>query len=109
MAGIADTNVIDLVAQDADGAYMLVMVEDRPWGADPDQTAQLREKFNTYANYILDGSLAEHFPQTAGEPILIRLDACQPPPEEIAALIEYTTEALDRLGVGLSLNVVDYL
>jgi len=29
MAGIADTNTNDLVAQDADGTYLLVMTKDR--------------------------------------------------------------------------------
>jgi len=59
MAGIADTYTIDLVAQDADGTYLLVMVEDRPWGTHPDQSAQLQEKLNTYASYVLDGGRTE--------------------------------------------------
>lgn len=35
MAGIADTDTIDVVAQDAEGQYVIAMVEDRPWGTDP--------------------------------------------------------------------------
>ena len=68
-AEIADTNTIDLVAQNADGTKLLVMIEDRPWGADPDQSAppagedpQLRRPL------IVDGSLARHYPETEGQP-----------------------------------------
>jgi hypothetical protein len=56
MTGIAGTNTIDLVARDADGTYLLVMIEDRPWGADGAQEGQLREKINAYAAYVLNGS-----------------------------------------------------
>lgn len=63
MAGIADPNTIDLVAQDTDGTYLLVMIEDRPWGVVDEQATQLREKINTYAGYVLDGSLAQQYPE----------------------------------------------
>lgn len=76
MAGIADTYTIDLVAQDADGTYLLVMVEDRPWGTHPDQSAQLQEKLNTYASYVLDGaspgSFLRRLPDRSGSGSTVR-------------------------------------
>lgn len=100
MTGVADTNTIDLVAQDADGTYLLVMIEDRPWGAADEQEAQLREKINTYAGYVLDGSLAQMYPETAGEPVRIRLDCLEEPPGHFAHITDHAATQLAAHGIG---------
>jgi len=79
MIGIADTNTVDLVAQEVDGTYLLVMVEERSWGSDLDQVAQLQEKINTYAGYVLDGSLTREYPESVGGSVRIRLDCAEVP------------------------------
>ena len=84
MAGIQESETIDLVAQAADGRYLLVMVETRPWGTDPAQPNQLKAKIKTYAQYALDGGLLSHFPQVASQAIVIRLDCSERPDDEIA-------------------------
>lgn len=104
MAGIADTNTIDLVAQDADGTYLLVMIEDRPWGADPDQPTQLQEKINTYAGFIFDGSLARQYPETDGQPVRIRLDCTQAPDGHIAHITDHAATQLAGHGIGFQVN-----
>jgi len=106
MAGVADTNTIDLVAQDADGTYLLVMVEDRPWGTDPEQATQLREKINTYAGYILDGSLAQQYPETVGEPIRIRLDCTEAPTGHFAHITQHATGQLAARDIDFQVNAV---
>jgi hypothetical protein len=60
--GVADTDVIDLVAQDGDGRFLAVMIEDRPRGSDPAQITQLRDKFNSYFTFIGLGSYVEQVP-----------------------------------------------
>lgn len=105
MAGIQDPSTIDVVAQDADRQYMIVMVEDRPWGADPHQPAQLREKINTYTGFILDGGLARRYPETVGQPVRIQLDCVQQPTGDIAAIVEHARAQLDKLGIGFRINV----
>lgn len=105
MAGISDTNTIDLVAEDAAGDVLVVMVEDRPWGADPDQEVQLREKVNLYADFIGNGSLVRQFPEAAGKQVSVRLDCVEEPAGQIATLIKYTALQLEQLGIGFVLNV----
>jgi hypothetical protein len=79
MAGVHEPNVIDLVAMEADGTALLVIVEERPWGSDPSHPGQLREKFNTYAWYVLDGLLVDHYPELVDQPVTIRLECVEPP------------------------------
>jgi len=104
MAGIEDANVIDLVAQDATGVCMVVMVETRPWDACPDQPEQLKQKINAYASYILDGALASQYPEIEGQPVHIRLDCPEPPSGEIATIIEWAMRQLREYGVRFEVN-----
>lgn len=104
MAGVADTDTVDVVAQDADGTYLLVMVEDRPWGASPEQVTQLQEKINTYAGYILDGGLARQYPETEGGPVRIRLDCISAPTDHFAHITEHAANQLTALGIEFVVN-----
>ena len=104
MAGIVDTNTIDLVAQDVDDTYLLVMVENRPWGADPDQAAQLRDKINTYAGYIFDGSLAKQYPETGGKPVRIRLDCTEAPTGHFAHIAKHAANQLAARDIDFQVN-----
>jgi uncharacterized protein DUF6572 len=105
MAGVADTETIDLVAQDAAGQVLVVMVETRRWGADSAQPAQLRAKLNAYAGFITDGSLLRRYPETAGRTVLIQLDCPEPPAGEFAVVIDHATGKLSQLGVGFRVNI----
>ncbi len=105
MSGIQDASVIDLVAQDAAGEYMVVMVETRPWSESPDQPEQLRRKLNAYAGYILDGTLARQYPETAGRPVRIRLDCPERPRGDIDVIIEWAMRQLGEHGIRLEVNV----
>ena len=104
MAGVADTNTIDLVAQDSDGVYLLVMVEERPWGASEEQEAQLRDKINTYAGYVLDGSLARQYPETVGQRVKIRLDCIEEPAGHLAHVLHHAAAQLAIRGISFHVN-----
>jgi len=104
MAGIADTYTIDLVAQDADGTYLLAMVEDRPWGTHPDQSAQLQEKLNAYARYVLDGGLARQFPETVAGQVRIRLDCEGALTGHVAHVAEHAVRQLAAHGIDFHVN-----
>jgi hypothetical protein len=109
VAGVIDPEVIDLVAQDADGRYLAVMIEDRPWGADPEQPAQLREKFNSYYTFIALGGYVERVPEAAGREVTVQLRCSASPGGEIADLLADTERRLRDHGIGFELKVVDYL
>jgi len=105
MAGIAQTNVVDIVARDASGRFLVIMVEDRVWGAEDAQAAQLKEKMNTYATFIMDGSLARRYPETAGQPVDIQLNCPETPTGEFATILGHTATQLQKLGIGFRVNV----
>jgi hypothetical protein len=104
MPGIADTNMIDLVAQEADGTVVLVMVEERPWGSDPDQASQLQEKINTYASYALDGSIVRQYPETVGQPVRIRLDCAEMPTGHFAHITAHAKSQLEVRTIDFHVN-----
>ena len=67
LRGVSNPRVVDLVGLDREtGEVMLLMLEERPWGSDPAQLRQLEAKLNSYLSYVLDGFLAEQYPQYAG-------------------------------------------
>lgn len=104
MPGVANTNTIDLVAQEADGTVLLVMFEERRWGFDSDQARQLQEKINLYVGYVLDGSLARQYPETAGEPVRIRLDCAEMPTGHFAHITAHTATQLEARGIDFQVN-----
>lgn len=105
MAGIAETDTIDLIAQDAEGRVLLVMVEERPWGVGNAQDTQLREKINTYAGYVLEGGLEREYPDTVGQPVLIQLNCTEPPHGEVATTLDFAIDQLKGLGIGFRVNI----
>lgn len=105
MPGVAEANVIDVVGQDASGRYLVIMVESRAWGTEAAQASQLKEKINAYAGFIMDGSLARHYPETAGQFVDIQLDCCETPSGEFSTIIEHAAMQLQPLGIGFRVNV----
>lgn len=105
MAGVRDPEVIDVVAQDADGTVVMAMVEDRPWGDDPEQERQLREKINTYAGFVLDGSLVRDYPETQGQPVRVQLDCVEQPTGRIAVVTDHAATELVKLDIGFTVRV----
>lgn len=105
MAGIQESETIDLVAQAADGRVLIVMIETRKWGSDPLQPNQLKAKINTYAQFALDGGLLDGYPQTAGQPITIRLDCSDDPSNEIAEIISAASAKLEPFDIEVAVNI----
>jgi hypothetical protein len=106
MAGVQDTGVIDVVAHDPDAdEYLLVMVEDRPWGSEPEQAQQLRAKINTYVWFVLDGGLQQHYPETTGQRIRLQVDCVSRPPQEICTIVDHASKQLADYGMRLVVNV----
>ena len=105
MAGIADTNHVDMIVQETDGSVTLVMTETREWGSDPLQAEQLKQKVNRYTGYVVEGGLVADFPNLAGAAVSIRLDCVSTPSGEFARIVEVTTEGLARLGVEFVVTV----
>ena len=105
MAGIDDPNVVDLVAQTADGGALLVIVKEGPWAADRD-VAALSVKLNWYVNYVVDGGLVAAYPELVGRPVTVQIFSNEPAPDEVQSAIELARHQLHHYGVSLTERVV---
>ena len=78
--GVHNPKVVDLIRLDSErGEVVLLMLEQRVWGAAPEQLRQIEEKFNGYLSFVLDGFLIAQFPQYKDVPVCIRLDCASAP------------------------------
>ena len=75
--GVFNPKVVDLISWDAEREeVVLLMLEDRPWDADPQQLHQLEEKFNAYLGYVQGGYLVREYPHYEGRDVCFALDIC---------------------------------
>jgi hypothetical protein len=102
--GVQNPAVVDLVTLDkASDTVVLVMVERRPWGAPREQFKQIEEKLNRYMGYVLDGFLAEQYPQYSGKSVQIRLDCAEAPHGEAVRFVAAMTHATESHGIHFSI------
>lgn len=101
MAGLHDTEVIDLVAEQPDGVALLVIIKEGIWEAAADAPA-LRAKLNTYAQFALDGGLVSHYPHLDGLPVTIRVDSPSPPPPAVTHVLKVAAERLRPYEISLA-------
>ena len=72
--GLEHPAVLDAFAHDKRrDTLVLAMYETRPWNGEETHILQLQEKLNAYASFILDGEMAESFPQFVGKPVEVQL------------------------------------
>lgn len=80
------TTVVDFIARgDSPGEWRMVLVEEGPWSSSIE--AQLRRVQNRLYECVdaaLDGQLAEKFPESSGQKIVIQLDCYNLPKEEVS-------------------------
>jgi hypothetical protein len=104
--GVQNAKIVDLIEVDpTSGEVVLVMIERRPWGADPRQFQQIEEKINRYLGYALDGHLAEHYPRYLGKPVRLRLDCAEAPSGESARFVAAAEHAASAHGVAFSVQI----
>ena len=92
--GVENAKVIDLISTDpAADKVVLTMVERRPWGASPQQFQQIEEKINRYMGYVLDGFLADHYPQFEGKKVQLRLECAEEPHGDAVLFVQAAASA----------------
>ena len=93
--GLSHPGVLDAFAHDKRrDLLVLAMYESRPWNGDERQLHQLQEKLNAYASFILDGEMAESFPQFLGKPVEIQLRTRHQPDPLALGLLQQAREQL---------------
>ena len=105
--GVANPRVVDLIGLDAerDEVYLL-MLEKRPWGADPEQLRQLEDKFNAYLGYVQGGYLAREYPQYEGKRVRFQLDCATAPEGEAKAFLNGARNFAEVEGIRFIVNVI---
>jgi hypothetical protein len=104
--GVQNPTVIDLITLDKESdTVVLVMLERRPWGAVAQQFTQIEEKVNRYMGYVLEGFLAEQYPQYQGKSVQIRLDCAGEPTGEALRFVQAMTDAVESHGIHFGMAV----
>jgi hypothetical protein len=93
---------IDLVAEDADGRVLLVLIHDPT--TEPLET--LKERVQLSASYAVDGELAEAFPDVQGQPVAIRIDVPAEPRRDLASFVDDLRPRLAAHGIGLVVKIL---
>jgi len=104
--GVENAKVIDLISTDpAADKVVLTMVERRPWGASPQQFQQIEEKINRYMGYVLEGFLADHYPQFEGKKVQLRLECAEEPHGDATLFVQAAARAAEDHGLELVVAV----
>jgi len=82
--GVENPKIIDLIRKDPQsGEVVLTMYESRSWPEDEkiafSRIVQLQNKLDSYASYILDGFMAQQYPDYAKLPVRIELKCVEEP------------------------------
>jgi hypothetical protein len=105
--GVHNPKVVDLITEDAaSGEVVLVMLEERPWDAQPEQLRQLEAKFNAYLEYVLGGHMAKQYPEYAERKIRFQLDCAENPRPADAAFFTAMSNFAAGEGIRWVVSVV---
>jgi hypothetical protein len=95
MNGLENPGVLDAFAHDTrEDKLVLAMYETRFWQGEDRQLLQLQEKLNAYLSFVLDGEMADAFPQLVGKPLEIQLRTVYEPDARAWDLIRRIREQL---------------
>lgn len=77
--------LIDFVARgDSPDEWKMVLVEEGPWaGAVENELHRIQERMYGCIDAILDGQLAENFPESKGRRIIVQLDCYDVPRSDV--------------------------
>jgi hypothetical protein len=104
--GLEHPGVIDFLAFDAtSGHVLLVMFEKRPWHEPNLQLFQLQEKLNAYLSFILDGEMADAYPQFVDKPIVLRLECSEPPADQMLEFLQIVHDQTALQGISFEVEV----
>jgi Family of unknown function (DUF6572) len=98
---------LDLVTLDsASGEYVLIISAMGNWDDSEEEQALLLQKINNYLNFVIEGGLLEHFPQSRGKPIRIQIDSAAALPPNADRIVTQAQALLLQHGVRLCVNLI---
>ncbi|MES2738894.1 MAG: DUF6572 domain-containing protein [Verrucomicrobiota bacterium] len=92
---IQDSNVVDLVSTDSESGFVtLTVVDDLDWNDEAAHFLSLREKVNTYCNYIASGQLNGDYPSVKRMKPVVSLMLFHSPPVNALILFDQMRDLL---------------
>jgi Family of unknown function (DUF6572) len=81
-------SVIDMIAHDSEtDEIVLGMNEPDAWDGSDTRLHELQERFNAYVSFLLDGELAEAYPELAGKKARIEVRCAHMPDSRAVELL----------------------
>lgn len=106
--GLEQPGVLDAIAHDTrTNEVVLAMFETRPWTLGDLQLYQLQEKLNAYASFILDGELAETYPELKDKKVVIHLRTRHEPSVRALDMVAKVREQLAFQNIGFEVILMD--
>jgi hypothetical protein len=90
---------IDLVTErPSDGAFILLLVEEGPWGTDETelQLRRIQDRLYNCVDAAVDGHLAGKYPDSRGKAVVIRLDCYDIPDRPVREFIKRFAESIEN-------------
>jgi Family of unknown function (DUF6572) len=86
---------VDLVSERPDGTFVIYLVEQGPWTSDPiTHLRSIQDRLYGYFDVAVDGHLANLYPASSGRPVVIRVDAYDTPPQQVASFVQHFSEMI---------------
>jgi hypothetical protein len=106
--GVWNPHVVDLLTYNQkDNEFVFHILEPREWTDLSTQLAQLQAKIRSYLSYVLDGALAEDYPDSLSSGVAFRLDCSHRPSKRATNFVTQTAVKLDKLGIRFVVKVLD--
>ena len=92
---------LDLLGEMPDGSFVMVLVEEGPWGDDEllPNLRRVQQRFYNCVDLAIDGQLAKLYPESKGKPAVVRLDCYDTPDAPVREFVDrfaaYVRDAAD--------------
>ena len=81
---------LDLITERPDGTFVMYLVEQGPWTAEPtSHLCAIQERLYDYFDVAVGGHLANLYPDSAGRPVVIRVDSYDTPKHKVADFVQH--------------------
>lgn len=97
---------IDLITQEADGSFALIIVHEGEWEGSGEEEEALLQKINDYLYFIMGGEFYQHYPQAEGRGLRVQIDTGSAAPDNIKVLASQADEKLMERNIRVLLNVI---
>ena len=97
---VDQNDIIDGIGLEPSGLAVAMLISDHLGWSNPSDMAVRAAKIEAYADAVLSGSLADHYPPAAEKPVLIRLIYKETPNDEGARFLASVAKQLQAVGIG---------